>query len=232
MSVASGKYLAFLDHDDIWLPAKLQRQVEVLEEHPELGLLFSDCHIVDSAGITFDRYFRRFEPPTGMVFHQLFLNNFIPLPTVVVPRSVLDQVGGFRHNWSIAQDYDLWLRIARRYPVDYVPEPLAKYRFHSGGSSRRVDRFLQENLELANEYFERYPELGAIRDRKLGRLHYDTAFAYVSQSHLREARRQFLKVLKTRSCAPRAIIYFLLSFLGVRSFDIISAVRKARSLTS
>lgn len=138
-----GEYIAFLDDDDLWLPEKLEKQIELLDSDRRLGLVYSDIFIMDSNGdFRKHPYSHSIEPLRGYVFNQLLQANFIPMPAVVVRGEVLDKVGGFNPKYKICLDYDLWLRIARSYPIDYVEQPLATFRVHSGGG-------LQANLALA-----------------------------------------------------------------------------------
>ena len=67
-------------------------------------------------------------PRRGNILPAMFRNNFICFSSAVVRRGVLVEVGLFDENWPLAIDYDLWLRIAQRYPFDFVDEPLVKYR--------------------------------------------------------------------------------------------------------
>lgn len=170
---ASGKYIAFLDCDDIWLPEKLEKQVELLDSNKELGLVYSDTHVIDKNGnLIKSTYFRSIKPFSGNAFKELFLSNFIPILTVVVRRETLGKVGGFDPKYVIAEDYDLWLRIAEHYPIDFIEQPLAKYRFHGESASQKnMVLSYQEEIQIKEYWQNRNPNLrkelgGRIRRRK------------------------------------------------------------------
>jgi glycosyltransferase involved in cell wall biosynthesis len=131
---ASGGLVAFLDADDEWLPEKLARQVAYFLQYPEAGLLHT-------AMLSDVRQSVAMPGPPRNMFCELFHSSFfINTLTVMVPRVVLTEVGGFDERREIhIEDYDLWLRIAARYPVGYIPEPLAYHR-PGGLMSRQMER--------------------------------------------------------------------------------------------
>ncbi|WP_319508429.1 glycosyltransferase [uncultured Methanolobus sp.] len=146
---AKGQYIAFLDCDDIWLPSKMEKQIALFESNPDLKLVFCDCNIVNFQHDFLYRAFSVQPPSRGFVFNELLLsNNFIPLVTVVVKNSVFNAVGTFNNEYKIAEEYELFLRIAYKYHLDYVDEALAEYRVHDNNWSHRQDIGIKEQLNL------------------------------------------------------------------------------------
>lgn len=153
---AEGKYVAFLDCDDVWLPSKLQKQVSLFERNPDVKLVFSDCNVINSKREFMYRLFSLQQPYRGFVFNELLLsNNFIPLVTAIVERSVFDNVGIFDSTYNIAEEYELFLRIAHKYALDYVDEPLAEYRVHDRNWSHRQDIGIKEQLKIIEFWFNK-----------------------------------------------------------------------------
>jgi glycosyltransferase involved in cell wall biosynthesis len=140
---AGGEWIAFLDSDDEWLPAKLERQLAALHAHPEHAL----CH-TDEIWI---RRGRRVNPKDrhaktgGFIFQRCLPLCVISPSSVMLRRSFLENVGGFDETLPVCEDYDLWLRICSRHPVLYLDEPLViKHGGHSDQLSRRhwgMDRY-------------------------------------------------------------------------------------------
>ena len=158
---ASGKYIAFLDCDDIWLPEKLEKQVALLESNKELGLVYSDCYLIDSTGkVAENPFFFSKNPFRGMVFKELFKSNLVTLLTTVITREALEKVGVLNPKYEIGEEYDLWLRIAQYYPIDFIEQPLAKYRIH-GESATLKNRILnyKEDLQIRGYWLKQNPGL-------------------------------------------------------------------------
>lgn len=195
---AKGEYIAFLDCDDLWLPNKLKKQVDFLDSNSEIGLLYSDCYVLDSnSNMKEDIYSLRTKPRKGNIFHILLYNNFIPTSTVIVRRGVLKEIGLFNPRYKISQDYDLWLRIAETYPVDFLNEPLAKYRFRHEGISRNVELMVNEDFQILEFWLNKKPELrrelkSKIKQKK-ARLHYQLVLYYYHNHKIKKAIQEFIK---------------------------------------
>lgn len=130
MEAAKGKYIAFLDDDDEWIPEKLEKQLRVMESS-DAALVYCGCTILnDDTGRYYDGYVEYYR---GRVFERLLFKNFIDSTSIPLIRlDCLKEIGGFDPLMQSSQDYDVWLRIARKYPVDCVQEPLVIYHEHSG----------------------------------------------------------------------------------------------------
>lgn len=134
---SQGNYIAFIDHDDLWLPQKLEKQLPLFKKDPEVGLVYSREVIMSEdgkiKGLTggFDR------PLRGYVFKELFIRHFIPIQTVVIKREVFDNLDEwFVESMEMAEEVELFLRIAYKWKVDYCDEVLAKWRTHPWNDSK------------------------------------------------------------------------------------------------
>ncbi|MEM8501981.1 MAG: glycosyltransferase family A protein [Cyanobacteria bacterium P01_D01_bin.1] len=124
-------YIAFLDADDIWLPEKLAQQVQALKNSPEAGLVYCWVASVDQMESPTGRlYAERLQPQRA--WETLVVRNVISTPSaVLVCRECLQAVGGFDTTLkSYVEDKELWLRIARHYPIQVLPEVLVHKRRH------------------------------------------------------------------------------------------------------
>jgi len=135
IAAATADLIAFLDGDDLWEPEKLARQLACLDGEPHAALCYTIARYVDGA----DRPLPIRRPPAplgGELFAALVRANRMILSSVVVRRAVLDAVGGFDASLPAlgCEDWDLWLRIARRHRVAVVAEELTRYRVHPGNT--------------------------------------------------------------------------------------------------
>jgi len=128
---ARGEWFAFLDHDDLWAPEKLQIQTEFVKENPEIGL-------VAARHVRLGRSYRRPKQPAwikGDLFVKTFSESFIHTSSVMISREVFREVGGFPPQYRFADEFDVWLKIAAGYSVAYVDEPLVFIRFYESNTS-------------------------------------------------------------------------------------------------
>ena len=135
--MSNSPFIAFLDADDEWLPAKLERQIALLKDQPGVGLVSSFCLLGDSANES-GRVPSRNVHLSGRLFRELIRNCFVFTPTVVVRRRCLEEVGLFRESLAVSEDFNLWLRIAARWRIAYLQEPLAVVHKGHGSLSARV----------------------------------------------------------------------------------------------
>ena len=174
IAAANGKYIAFLDADDWWLPTKLERQVKVLEADATIGLVYNerlmvspDGAISSAAAVTSHSNHFHF-----LSFEALLFRDWAGSPSqVMVPANVLAVTGNFNHNLRQGEDWDLWLRIACNYRVACISEALTCYQLSSEGNLfRLINRggqsayeYMLDKLFSQPQIIDRYAHLEAPR---------------------------------------------------------------------
>lgn len=148
ISQAQGEWLAFLDSDDAWLPDKLALQRATIDACPEARIVHGDeIWIRDGRRVNPMRKHRKYG---GWIYPRCLPLCVISPSCVMIHREVFADVGLFDTTLPACEDYDLWLRICCRYPVEYIDRPLiTKYGGHDDQLSRRypaMDRFRIEAL--------------------------------------------------------------------------------------
>lgn len=149
LRLARGKHIARMDQDDVAEPQRLEKQAEFLEAHPEVGLVGSAYHEMDSAG----RIFRTIYPPTGDAELRRTLAQYCPFMhgAIMFRRDLLSQTGLYneQERYRYFQDMELWLRFAEVAQIANLAEPLMRRRVHGGSASaRRDDARLYNDIEL------------------------------------------------------------------------------------
>ena len=193
---ARGTCIALMDDDDEWLPHKLERQVAVLERQPHVGLVTCKAYVVNVSGDTVG------ERPRGcgeVTFQSLVTHGCTiwSLSSVLIRRECLSAVGCFDSRYFIANDYDLYLRIARRYALALVPEPLFRYTVHDGNLSRGIERVMQETVDVLHAV-QPEPSLGvtqAMLDERISRCYHLMAVEARDAGEFRNAAGYYAKAI-------------------------------------
>jgi glycosyltransferase involved in cell wall biosynthesis len=164
-----GAYLAFLDADDLWESTKLAKQVQVLDSHPEVGLVYSWVAYIDEQGKSTGRVVNHQQE--GNVWQVLTKSNLIECGSgAMVRRQCFEQCGVFDCNLgSFVEDWDMWLRIARTYPFKVVKEPLVYYRQVTNSASRNWEAMAKSYQLVIEKAFANatWQEL-ALRNKSYG----------------------------------------------------------------
>jgi len=140
---AQGEYVAFLDSDDTWVPQKLQIQIDSLRGRTGRRWSHTRFVLVDESGRpTAWQRTRSWPVADGWILEKLVKSEtVIAVPSVVVSRALLQQVGGFDEQLVMCEDYDLWLRLAAESEVDAVDEPLTLVTRHAEHSGNEIISF-------------------------------------------------------------------------------------------
>jgi cellulose synthase/poly-beta-1,6-N-acetylglucosamine synthase-like glycosyltransferase len=165
---SQSEYIAFLDADDLWHPTKLAQQVQWLDAHPTVGLIYNQTAQIDSAGTPTGRVLG--SEIAGNILPQMLQRNIIDCPSsVLVRRQCFDRVGLFDRTLRSVEDWDMWIRIAAIYPVAVICKPLVYYRQHPSNMSKNW-RVMEQSFDrvITNAFASAPPELQALKPKSLG----------------------------------------------------------------
>jgi glycosyltransferase involved in cell wall biosynthesis len=125
---ARGRYLAFLDADDVWLPGKLMKQVAAIEADPEVTVVTCNSQMTSVSGVPLKEGHVNRPPAAGAdAWKTLLVYNFLPTPTILTRTALVRELGGFDEALAVGEDLDLWIKLAVRGKVAVLPEILIKY---------------------------------------------------------------------------------------------------------
>ena len=161
LAAAQAPLVAFLDADDVWLPRKLERQVNAAREHPECGIITTDVLSFSGSCVVVPSLKKWYRPVSGDVLENLLFGNWIPPSAAMVRRECFEHVKTFDvPPPGYGEDWMMWMQIAADFPVCYIDEVLVRRRLHSDSmSSQNEDiqfRCVMRNLEIIRE---RVPKL-------------------------------------------------------------------------
>lgn len=146
---SQGKLICFLDSDDRWAKNKLELQVELMTSNPRIKICYTDeTWIRGGVRVNQKKYHQKY---SGWIYQRCLPLCIISCSSAMIHRDVFDRVGLFDESMIVCEDYDLWLRISRRFPISLIPIPLIiKYGGHRDQLSLRylgMDVFRIKSLE-------------------------------------------------------------------------------------
>lgn len=193
---AKGRFLCFLDQDDIWLSKKLEYQVELITTEPEIGVVYSPFYVIDDSGQP-TAIRRNTPPPAGDLGKQNYLSEYtFPMTTKLFRKACIDAVGLLDESLYGADDHDLDVRILTEtnFEYRYFEKPLAFKRQTGDNAGGSFKKMLEDELYLAEKYADEFD------DRTVGgkksKVHTQRALGYLHERQKAKAFRALQSALK------------------------------------
>jgi len=168
---ARGRYICFLDSDDLWLQNKLQAQMDLVTRDPQVKICYTE-EIWIRRGVRVNPR-KKHRKYSGWILEKMLPLCIVSPSSVLIDREVFDQVGLFDESLPACEDYDLWLRVAARFPVLFIPQQLIAKR---GGDHEQLsqsswgnDRYRVAALEKILQSSVLTPELRELTIQELHR---------------------------------------------------------------
>jgi glycosyltransferase involved in cell wall biosynthesis len=205
IELARGQFIALLDDDDLWPTDKLQWQSQALLAQPAAGMIYGSS---SQFGEQTDLPAPAAGAPSGWVYEKFLRYNYIRSPGQTLIRAdLLRKLGGFDTSIWGADDWDLYLRLAKEATVIFEPRLALLYRVHTGNASRNIARMFQNTTKVRRKHLGFWPRPGqmrlwwACRQYVINRCCYDyihTAEARMTEGKWKEARRLFLSAARVK----------------------------------
>jgi glycosyltransferase involved in cell wall biosynthesis len=233
--IARGGYLAFLDDDDRWLTHGHGRLLDVLEREPEVALAFGDAingsaedgyrRISDTVGRStleslpgrsVDAHIRVLDREG---FYRRLLENGQPviISATIVRRDAFQSVGGFAENLTHAEDWDLFLRLARRFPTVRSDEVCAVHERHTGNASRNLSMMHENAIKCLQGHLKSETDLSSRERSAIHRLirgHFHSlGYAAFDRGDLSEARSAYRASLSHGGVQLHSVLYYVAACL-------------------
>lgn len=195
VELSSGEYIAFLDADDLWLSDKIEKQLAKFKTNESYGLVHCSMSLIN---LEDEIIGENSSGQEGWVFEEfLKFQSGVVIgagSTALLKRSVFEEIGGFDLRLSTSADWDLSCRIARRYEIGFIREPLALYRIHNSNMHSNINLMRHDMLIGFEKAFAAEPErLRAIKGECYGNLHYALAGSYFHSKKYANFVRHLLK---------------------------------------
>jgi glycosyltransferase involved in cell wall biosynthesis len=202
IALAKGKYICFIDSDDVILPERLAKQTALLDGDTELGLVFADALIIGSKGEQIGKFSDVYPVVPGDVAQMLAMHYcFTPMITVMVRAEILRKTGPFEKPGPIS-DYMKWIEVAHISKVHYDPEPLGCWRRHQASTSKQANKVKSyaKTRAALKRILRKYPaleaEIGKKIVRRYSRSYFLTAFWLAADGNVKRARKYYGKAVK------------------------------------
>jgi glycosyltransferase involved in cell wall biosynthesis len=213
IKAAHGQYLAFCDADDIWMPTKLARQLELFQKNPMHQVAYCDAKIIDERGEeTGERFAEKFPVPgngSGRLFEELCTRNFVNMQTAVLRRECIKDSGYFDEQIKWVEDWWFWVKVSYQHSFAYTDEVLAKYRVHQKSTGQvQKEGYKANRMKVFHRILREYPE---IRPQLKSAIYYHMGMALAGLGKRSYARRCLLRSVELRRFNPRAIYRLLFS---------------------
>jgi len=207
---AQGNYIAFLDSDDYWLPEKLERQIECFKQNPHYGMVATRC----SSITPFGRFRKKNRPgKSGWILNNLFKANFIRTSSAMIKKECFEKIGLFDQSLPECEEYDLWLRIAKQYPIGFINQTLTVYTDNPKGVSTDslAGRLLRLKV-LEKDYLKECIPSPLYRKRLASNYRY-VGRHYLNQGAKSEGKKYLKKSITLNPSNIKTLFYYALSLL-------------------
>ena len=230
---SKGEYIAFLDADDLWLETKLEGQVNILDNNENIDCVYSSCGRVDENNFILPSAKRQTKGYSGDIYHKLILRNFIPSPTPLIRKKIIEKVcinknEYFETQYKFYEDWAFWLKISCIAKFYFIPKILALYRIHpkQSISNTNISIIANSTFQILNNSFKFNNVSLKLKNKALAHANIRIAYWYL----IKENYVRSLFYLK-RAFKMNKLVLFKVSWLVLFFFNKFPILNKLYKLS-
>lgn len=224
IKAAKGEYIAFLDDDDIWLPDKIELQINKFKENKKIGLVYT----AQNAIYINQKVIYQTKPnKEGNLSKLILFHNYIGSTSqVMIKKEVIKKCGNFDLNLKALQDYDLWIRICQNYDVGVVKEPCINYynNLNTNQVSKNTNNYIDASFYISDKYSNIINKKLTKKEQKIRKRN---NYLLISKKSMRnnQKKQAFLYALKANKeyFSASSLMYLSVSLLP---FSLVLKLRK------
>lgn len=216
---SSGDFIAFLDSDDEWVETKLEKCIKIFNSNQDVDLIYSDIYLVNE--LTNKEVIDKKELWDDYYFGLLQRNIIGGTSSIVIRRSVFEQVGGFKVGLPSCQDWDFYLEIAKEHKIYLINEPLTKYYIHPNSISGNIDRVIEGHLHILKKVNSIIYDENKYTDKKniiISEQYFTIAYLYTNFKNFKKAKEYYFKALRENPKNKRALRNVVASICGEKLY--------------
>jgi len=219
---SSYEYVAFLDDDDEWVPEKLEKQVNLMENSPqEVGCVHTGALSIDK--VNKKELEIKASGKRGDLFDEMLMGNYIITSSLLSRKACFERVGLFDESIPYCSDYDMWIRISREFKFEYINQPLVKYHVHENKLSNNPGLVIKGIETL----LKKYDQLFASNRKGLSQHYLALGVFYCYSGNVKRGREAFLRAIKLYPFGLKNYFNLCICLLGVNCFKKSKEIKQA-----
>ncbi|MGD6806486.1 MAG: glycosyltransferase [Candidatus Bathyarchaeia archaeon] len=216
---AKGEYLTFIGSDDLWLPFKLEKQLEVIKRHED-EIIWSEGQIINAKGESTGQLMTQFlfspKKRTGNLFQELLYEDFIFGQSVMLKTRYAQEIG-FDEKYQFVNDHMFFVSQSRKHNFVFIPQTLAKYRLHGKNTTLRHSAvWFKERIALRKSFLMNYAS--EISQQALADIYYKIGHAYSGLKEKQSAKHFYLKAINADPLRSHTLLFLILALTNGEGF--------------
>jgi glycosyltransferase involved in cell wall biosynthesis len=217
---SKGKYIAFQDSDDEWLPNKLEKQMKIFKkESPNLGIVYTGFYRIKDSE---KEYIPSHEivKKEGRIYEDLLKESFITTQSILVRKECFKKVGIFDEKLPRLQDWELVIRLSKYYDFKCIDEPLLISYYNTDSISANHKALIEAHELILTKHYKNFNNYKKI----LSRHYFDLGRILYLDEDLISGRRYFIKAIKKYPLNIKYSLSYLVSFFGPKTFNKVTKI--------